>query len=159
MPKSTPWTSRPIPTSRKYWTSWKPSARSGGIHETWLWQPPVPARPSFQRWTTNAFASRTLANLVVCSLWHTEKKFSGRACTPSAPYSRMPTLVKCSWATISPRALTTCLSPSRPSTHRTSPQKLPQSSMISSLWTSFTMQPLRPTKNCWPIISPASCWA
>ena len=159
MPKSTQWILRPTPTSRRFWTSWKPSARSAAIRAIWLWQLPELARQSSLHWTTSVSANRTRTSPAVCSLWCTGKKSSSRACTPSAPCSRMPILAKCLWATTSPRVSTICLFPSRPSTLRTLLQRHHRSFMTTSSWMSSTMRQLRPIRNCWPTISLAFCWA
>lgn len=42
--ESTPWIFCPIPTSRKFWTDWMPSAPFGGITATWWSPPPAPAK-------------------------------------------------------------------------------------------------------------------
>ena len=156
---STPWTSTPIPTSRRFWTSWRQSALFVAIRAIWWWRPPVPARRSFLHWTTSASASKIRTGLAVCSLWHTGRKSSSRACTPSALCSRTQTLVSCLWVTISRRALTTCFCPSRPSTHRASRKRRVPIFTITSLWTNFTMQPHRLIRSCCPTTSRASCWA
>ena len=159
MPTSTPWTSTHIPTSRRFWTSWRQSALFVAIRAIWWWLPPVPARRSSLHWTTSASASRIWIDPAACCLWRTERKSSSRACTPSAPCSRMQTLVNCLWVTISRRASTTCFCPYRLSTHRASrKRRVPIFTIISS-WTNSTMPPRRLTRSCCPTTSRASCWA
>ena len=156
---STPWTSTHIPTSRRFWTSWRQSALFVAIRTIWWWLPPVPARRSSLRWTTSASAGRIRIDPAACCLWRTGRKSSSRACTPSAPCSRTQTLVSCLWATISQRASTTCLCPSRPSTHRASQKRRVPIFTITSSWTNSTMPPRRPTRSSCPTTSRASCWA
>ena len=83
----------PYSTSRRFWTSWRQSALSVAIRAIWWWRPPVLARRSFLHWTTSASASRIRIDPAACCLWRTGRKFSSRACTPSALCSRTQTLV------------------------------------------------------------------
>ena len=85
----------PIPTSRRFWISWRQSAQSAAILVIWWLLLPVPARRLFLRWTISVSASRIQTSPVDCSLWRTEKKSSSRVCTRSGLCSKMPTLAKC----------------------------------------------------------------
>lgn len=156
---STPWTSTPIPTSRRFWTSWRQSALFMAIRAIWWWRPPVPARRSSLHWITSDSASRIRIGPAACCLWRTGRKSSSRACTPSAACSRMQTLVSCLWVTISWRASTTCFCPSRPSTRRASRKRQVPIFTITSSWTNSTMPPRRLTRSSCPTTSRASCWA
>ena len=159
MPTSTPWTSTPIPISSRFWTSWRQSALFVAIRAIWWWRPPVPARRSFLHWITSFSASRIRIDPAACCLWRTGRKFSSRACTPSALCSRTQTLVSCLWATISRRASTTCFCPSRLSTHRASRKRRVPIFTTTSSWMNSTMPQHRLIRSCCPTTSRASCWA
>ena len=70
----THWIFSLIPTSRKFWTSWKLSAPCAGTPAIWWWPPPALAKPSSRRWTTSGSANSIPASPAACCSWRIGKR-------------------------------------------------------------------------------------